>query len=75
MAPGFTSVIGLTTVIGGSSSHRSTDAGSVSAICVAAWVAPARVVSTFTSTKKLSSPSAAEESSTTGSTSATGVPA
>ena len=73
VAPGFTSVIGLTMVIGGNSFQRSTDSSSVSAIWVAAWVAPARVGSTATSTKKSSSASASP--STTGSTSPTGVPA
>ena len=39
-------------VIGGSSRQRAADSSSVSAICVEACAAPARVVSTAASTKK-----------------------
>ena len=44
VAPGFTSLMGLTTVTGGSLLQRSSDASSVSAIKVDGCEAPARVV-------------------------------
>ena len=74
VAPGFGCSGALTLVTCGSSLQRATDAASVAAICVTAWVCPARVGEIFSRASGAGSDARVRGSMSSGSASATGVP-